>query len=432
MKIKDGRKRGWFWGQNEIFDVWGKYLKPNGIAVYLCLCRHANQDYEAWPGYGTIRDECGMSRRTAIRTIKQLIDLGLITCTPREKNDGSDNSNLYTILDISKVTLPSPKKPSLKKSKTKSDGSVIESLGGSDTESLGWCHTDTTPSDTQTLPLVTHRHSPSDTQTPEGNLLKETKLKDTNLRTTTTTTNNLSSGEILEKSSSNSKEIIKGNKKPTVLAAVESVQDSGLVFDYALKDFSSEQKQRALNLLKDVPTEDKQSVLDEFNSAIEQGTVKSIWRYFSKLIQNYHAGQFNSTSELPKKRAKTQSESKSTENTQQQIRECPYCNDGGTLSFEFPDNRFMTKPCNHNHEEIISFITKYNVKFDFPSNIFTPTQYPQNYKEIVSIITKHNAKMASSDRFNHTKPTQSIETKPLSKSQAQAKLAAMIGGFQKE
>ena len=120
MGTKDERKEGWFGGRNEIFDVWGKYLKPDGIIVYVCLCRHANHDYETWISYETICHECGISQPTAIRTIKKLIDLGLITCTLREKDDRSDNSNLYTILDISKVALPSPKKPSPKKGKTRS------------------------------------------------------------------------------------------------------------------------------------------------------------------------------------------------------------------------------------------------------------------------------------------------------------------------
>ena len=423
MTIKDGRKRNWWWARNEIFDQWGPILKSNGLAVYLCLCRHANNRAECWPSFQRIARECGIHRTTVIKNIKLLESYQLICSESRLSNSGDPDTNTYTILDIPKLPLES----------SNSNKNNTKPIRGSRSQLLPVVVENDYPSSPELPPVVVQDYQGSSPELPKGNTIKETNLKETNLRTTTTTTSNLSSGEILERrSSSNSKEIIKGNKKPTVLAAVESVQDSGLVFDYALKDFSSEQKQRALNLLKDVPTEDKQSVLDEFNSAIEQGTVKSIWRYFSKLIQNYHAGQFNSTSELPEKRTKTQSESKSTENTQQQIRECPYCNDGGTLSFEFPDNRFMTKPCNHNHEEIISFITKYNVKFDFPSNIFTPTQYPQNYKEIVSIITKHNAKMASSDRFNHTKPTQSIETKPLSKSQAQAKLAAMIGGFQKE
>ena len=422
MTIKDSRKRNWWWARNEIFDQWGPILKSNGLAVYLCLCRHANDHAECWPSFQRIARECGVHRTTVIKNIKLLESYQLIRSESRLSNSGDSDTNTYTILDIPEPPLESSNSNKNQTKPTRGSRSQLPPVVAENNH----------PSSSRLLPVVAENDYGSSPGLPKGNTIKETKLKETNLRTTTTT-NSLSSGEILEKSSGkNSREIITGNKKPTVLAAVESMQDSGLVFDYALKDFSLEQKQRALNLLKGVPPEDQQSVLDELNSALFKGTVKSIWQYFSKLIQNYHAGQFNSTSELPEKRAKTQLESKPTENTQQQIRECPYCNDKGLLSLEFPEKRFMVKSCHHNHEEILSFITKYNVIFNFPSNMFTPTQYPQNYKEIVSIITKHNAKMASSDRFNHTEPTQSIETKPLSKSQAQAKLAAMIGGFQKE
>ena len=41
MSIKTNQKK--FWAYNDIFDVLGNKLKPTGIAVYLCLIRHADR-----------------------------------------------------------------------------------------------------------------------------------------------------------------------------------------------------------------------------------------------------------------------------------------------------------------------------------------------------------------------------------------------------
>lgn len=395
MTIKDGRKRNWWWARNEIFDQWGPILKSNGLAVYLCLCRHANNRAECWPSFQRIARECGIHRTTVIKNIKLLESYQLICSESRLSNSGDPDTNTYTILDIPKLPLES----------SNSNKNNTKPIRGSRSQLLPVVVENDYPSSPELPPVVVQDYQGSSPELPKGNTIKETNLKETNLRTTTTTTSNLSSGEILERrSSSNSKEIIKGNKKPTAFAAVENTQDSGLVFDYALKDFSLEQKQRALTMLKDVPPEDQQSVLDELNSAIEQDTVKSIWRYFSKLIQNYHAGQFNPTSELPEKRAKTQPESEPETNIQQlqNLKDCPYCNEQGTLYVKFPDDRVMPKPCNHNCEEIVSF------------------------------ITEHNAEIMAA-KSGYTKPSKSPEVKkPIDIQQARAKLAAMIGGFQKE
>ncbi|MDM8565118.1 helix-turn-helix domain-containing protein [Candidatus Halobeggiatoa sp. HSG11] len=100
MKISDRRKTNFFIVDNQLFDVWGKELKPQGIAVYCCLIRHASSD-SCYPSHATLAKECGLSKSTAIRTLKKLSELGLIRISKRhsEKTKGQ-TSNEYTILNL--------------------------------------------------------------------------------------------------------------------------------------------------------------------------------------------------------------------------------------------------------------------------------------------------------------------------------------------
>jgi predicted transcriptional regulator len=84
--------------------IWGSILKANGIAVYLCLVRHANNDGTCYPSINTIAKKCGICRRTAISTINQLNELGHIKREGRNKQGSREKtSNLYTTVDLSKV-----------------------------------------------------------------------------------------------------------------------------------------------------------------------------------------------------------------------------------------------------------------------------------------------------------------------------------------
>jgi predicted transcriptional regulator len=98
MTIKTNHKK--FWAYNDIFDVLGNKLKPNGIAVYLCLIRHANNQNQCYPSFKLIAEKCGISRMTVIRTIDKLIGLDLIQVQKRKSNKGDYSSNLYTIKEL--------------------------------------------------------------------------------------------------------------------------------------------------------------------------------------------------------------------------------------------------------------------------------------------------------------------------------------------
>jgi len=140
-KIKRASKREFFIGQNMIFDL---DISINAKITYLYLCRCADDESQAFPSYNTIAKKCSFSRRTAMRAIQELQDIGLLSVENRKilKNDKMINtSNLYILYD----------------SPNKEDTS--DATGGGDTQSLGG-------GDTQSLGVVTHSHQGGDTQSP--------------------------------------------------------------------------------------------------------------------------------------------------------------------------------------------------------------------------------------------------------------------------
>lgn len=69
----------WFRVPNELIDSYGKLLGTSGIAIYCVLARHANNlTREAFPTHGLIARKLGLSRKTVIRKIKKLQEIGLI------------------------------------------------------------------------------------------------------------------------------------------------------------------------------------------------------------------------------------------------------------------------------------------------------------------------------------------------------------------
>lgn len=65
--------------------------------VYIAICDYANKDtLECYPSYAKIARKSGVSKITAIRTIKILIEFGLIKKKCRSV-DGEDTSNIYIV-----------------------------------------------------------------------------------------------------------------------------------------------------------------------------------------------------------------------------------------------------------------------------------------------------------------------------------------------
>jgi hypothetical protein len=88
---------------NDLYDKFGSTLGPYGLAVYVALCRYANQDSECWPSYNTIAKGTGMSRRQVIREVARMEELKVISV---ERNQHT--SNVFILLDTSDSQSPPP------------------------------------------------------------------------------------------------------------------------------------------------------------------------------------------------------------------------------------------------------------------------------------------------------------------------------------
>ena len=88
--------------------------------VLLKLCDNANDEGECWPSHANLAKHCEMNKRSVMRHIDILIDMGIVRKINRFKGN-TKTSNCYFI-NLSNVT-------------QSQGGSDTESLGGSDTES---------------------------------------------------------------------------------------------------------------------------------------------------------------------------------------------------------------------------------------------------------------------------------------------------------
>ena len=100
FKVRDSRTEKRYFVDNAIIRVYGKALKPAGIAIYNALCLHAGKDTQrCWPSYQTMADLVGMSRKAAIRATQVIVDLKLVRKEAGWTDDGDRSSNIYTLLD---------------------------------------------------------------------------------------------------------------------------------------------------------------------------------------------------------------------------------------------------------------------------------------------------------------------------------------------
>lgn len=97
------RRPGFLRVYNDLYDNFGSRLGPYGLAVYMALCRYANQDSECWPSYNTIAKGTGMSRRQVIREIAKMELLRVLAV---ERNQHT--SNVFILLDTSDTQSPLP------------------------------------------------------------------------------------------------------------------------------------------------------------------------------------------------------------------------------------------------------------------------------------------------------------------------------------
>ena len=100
FKGRDKRKKGWFWMDNDYLNGYAKYFGAVGTAVYVSLCRHANNDsQECFPAQSLIADELNIARRTVSKYLKLFEKHRLIKITQEQGVDGKFKNNIYKLLD---------------------------------------------------------------------------------------------------------------------------------------------------------------------------------------------------------------------------------------------------------------------------------------------------------------------------------------------
>jgi len=158
--------------------------------------------------------------------------------------------------------------------------------------------------------------------------------------------------------------------------------DSGvnLIFDFALKDFTPEQRQRAQDMLKPIPEGDRQSVLDEFNNALSKNNVRSPWAYFSTLVRQYTAGVFVPTSDFTGSRENTEREAKkiaakTAAQKPEAIKACHYCTDEGDLCFNINGGK-STVWCDHDAEHIMRYAKEKNAVIESAKSGYQNPEQP--------------------------------------------------------
>lgn len=111
----EDRRTSLIWVHSSIDDMTN--LSPNAMRVYMHLVRRANGQGVAWPSYQSVGDHCfsSISDKPATRksfarsAIDQLIEAGLIRKEERIREDGSQTSNAYVLVN------PDPSTPVLNK-----------------------------------------------------------------------------------------------------------------------------------------------------------------------------------------------------------------------------------------------------------------------------------------------------------------------------
>lgn len=94
-------RKDFFMVANRIFEL---NLKPRDFAVYCCLLRHADiEKHTCFPSRRTISKECQIDKKTVDVALNNLIDIGLIRKITRTRFDGSKTSNLYHVVDLTKM-----------------------------------------------------------------------------------------------------------------------------------------------------------------------------------------------------------------------------------------------------------------------------------------------------------------------------------------
>lgn len=100
-RIRTGWQREFFQAPNEIYDR--RDISGYARAVFIYLCRRADDESRAFPSYARIAEDVGFSLSTVRRAIESLTETGLLLKEARYDGRGFQTSNIYTLVRPSSV-----------------------------------------------------------------------------------------------------------------------------------------------------------------------------------------------------------------------------------------------------------------------------------------------------------------------------------------
>jgi hypothetical protein len=161
--LVDKRERGFYIVDDEIIDEHGAKLGPLGVAVYNVLVKHANKHgTSSFPSYQTIADKLGITRNSAIKGVKILLEEKVVGKRSRTNESGAPTSNAYRILPVKK--------------RPKEAAEVVQNLHHHPEIPSAYS---ALPSASDALPLVQNMHQGSANFAPELDSFNQTPLNQT-------------------------------------------------------------------------------------------------------------------------------------------------------------------------------------------------------------------------------------------------------------
>ena len=99
FKVRDSRNKSFFIVDNIYLNGFAKKLGVHATAVYLSLCRHADQLQISFPSQKLIAEENGMSEKTVWTKLQLLGKYNLIKIEKERNSKGKWMNNLYFLID---------------------------------------------------------------------------------------------------------------------------------------------------------------------------------------------------------------------------------------------------------------------------------------------------------------------------------------------
>ena len=78
--------------------AWRQTLTPTLKLVLMALADPADDQGVCWPSISTLAKKCSVSTRTVRRSLRVLMDSGMLIAEARRRGDGSSTSNRYRLL----------------------------------------------------------------------------------------------------------------------------------------------------------------------------------------------------------------------------------------------------------------------------------------------------------------------------------------------